>query len=70
MIGFPSDIARLGPNPDLPSDTIRGLGLIIGPGAAAIAVTCAFVLARYSLNGRRVADIQEELQRRRTTADG
>jgi len=65
VIGFPRDIASLGPDPDLPAETVRGLGLIVGPGAAAFAVTCAFVLARYSLNSGRVAAIQADLAARR-----
>jgi GPH family glycoside/pentoside/hexuronide:cation symporter len=66
VIGFPKDLARLGPDPHIDPAVVRNLGLIVGPGAGVVAITCAVILARYSLDARRVAEIQDDLARRRT----
>lgn len=63
-IGFPRQVAKLGAHPHIAAETLRNLGLITGPGAACIALLCVFVLARYSLDGRRVEAIQADLSRR------
>jgi len=55
LIGFPREIAKLGPNPLIAADTVRDLGLVVGPGAGLLAVTCVLFLSRYSLDGARVA---------------
>ena len=65
LIRFPANIAELGPNPQLDPGTVAGLGVMVGPGAAAMAVLCAITLRRYSLNGARVAQIQQDLAARR-----
>src|SRR5204863_434020 len=61
LIGFPRAIASLGPNPVIAADTVRDLGLLVGPGAGLMALTCILFLARYSLDGAKVARIQVEL---------
>ena len=70
LIGFPKEIARLGPNPVIAADTVRNLGLLVGPGAGLMAVTCILFLSRYSLDGARVAKIQAELAARARLASG
>ena len=65
LIGFPKDIASLGPNPVIAAETLRNLGLMAGPGAAAIAVAAAVFLAGFALNRGRVESIQAELATRR-----
>ncbi len=64
LIGFPKEIAKLGPNPVIAADTVRNLGLLVGPGAGLMAITCVLFLARYSLDPARVAKIQDELAAR------
>jgi GPH family glycoside/pentoside/hexuronide:cation symporter len=65
LIGFPKEVAKLGAHPLIAPDTVRNLGLMTGPGAAIIAAVAVALLAGYSLNAERVADIQSELARRR-----
>src|SRR5579871_1038736 len=68
LIGFPREVVRLGADPHIAAATVRNLGLITGPGAAAIAVLCVVFLTRYSLGSDRLAAIQADLAERRTEA--
>jgi GPH family glycoside/pentoside/hexuronide:cation symporter len=67
-IGFPRQVAKLGPHPHIATETVRNLGLITGPGAAAVAVLCIFILSRYSLDRPRLEAIQADLAERRRIA--
>jgi GPH family glycoside/pentoside/hexuronide:cation symporter len=64
LIGFPSDIAA-NPTQVIPSDTIRELGLIYGPGASCISALCVVILVRYRLTRAALDNIQRELVARR-----
>jgi Na+/melibiose symporter-like transporter len=64
LIGFPKEIAKLGANPVIAAETMRDLGIVVGPGAGLLAITCVLFLSRYSLDGARVAQIQTDLAER------
>ena len=70
LIGFPKEIAKLGPNPVIAAETVRDLGLLVGPGAGLMAITCILFLSRYSLDGAKVAKIQADLADRARLAAG
>ena len=63
IIGFPTDLAA---HPDQvnPADTLVRLGLIAGPGAAAISAFSAFAMSRYRISKKELLRIQGELAKR------
>jgi len=63
IIGFPTDLAA---HPDqlIPADTLVRLGLIAGPGAAAISAFSAFAMSRYRISKKELMRIQGELSKR------
>lgn len=63
LIGFPTD---LGARPDqlIPAETVRNLGLMYGPGAAAISFISVSILMRHRLDSVEHARIRMELARR------
>ena len=68
VIGFPRNIADLGPNPTLPEGLVTNLGLIYGPGAAVISAAAVLILVGYRIDARRHAAIMEELAQRKAAA--
>ncbi|HEY1707167.1 MAG TPA: MFS transporter [Rhizomicrobium sp.] len=65
IIGFPSDIADH-PKQAIPDLTILKLGLIAGPGAAAISALSAFAMTRYRISKNELLRIQGELKARKS----
>jgi len=68
LIDFPTNIAaKGGANIHIAPSTLRGFGLIFGPGAAAIFALATAVFLLYRLDRRQTADIQAALDERRKT---
>jgi GPH family glycoside/pentoside/hexuronide:cation symporter len=63
LIHFPSDLAAH-PHQVIAPLTIMKLGLICGPGAAAISAFSAFAMTRYGISRKELLRIQEELRKR------
>ena len=63
LIGFPTDLAAH-PHQAIPAATILRLGLIAGPGAAAISALSAFAMSRYRISKSKLTEIQGALTRR------
>jgi GPH family glycoside/pentoside/hexuronide:cation symporter len=63
IIMFPHDLAAH-PNQIIPVWTLTKLGLIAGPGAAAISALSAFAMSRYRISKARLHEIQAELAKR------
>ncbi len=63
LIHFPSDLAAH-PHQVIPAGSITMLGVIWGPGAAAISAFSAFAMTRYRISRKELLRIQEELKKR------
>jgi GPH family glycoside/pentoside/hexuronide:cation symporter len=63
LIHFPSDLAAH-PHQLIAPLTIIKLGVICGPGAAAISALSAFAMTRYRISKRELLRIQAELRKR------
>ncbi len=63
IIGFPTDLAAH-PDQVIARETIVRLGLIAGPGAAAISAFSAFAMSRYRISKAVLLRIQVELAKR------
>ncbi|MEE8556987.1 MAG: MFS transporter, partial [Myxococcota bacterium] len=61
LIGFPTNAVP----GEVPLDIIRNLGILYGPGLLVLGLISFVFLARYRLDHKRVAEIQEELGRPR-----
>jgi GPH family glycoside/pentoside/hexuronide:cation symporter len=71
VIRFPAGIATHGgAQISIAPETLRGLGLIYGPGAAVLTLLSAVVFAGYRLNKHELARIQLSLAERRTGPSG
>ena len=66
LIGFPTNLAaKAEPGLAIAAPTLTGLGLVIGPGVAAIYVISTLIFLRYRLDRPAYAKIQETLAARR-----
>jgi len=63
LIHFPSDLASH-PHQVIPPGSIMMLGIIWGPGAAAISALSAFAMTRYRISRKELLRIQEDLKKR------
>ncbi|MBV9332180.1 MAG: MFS transporter [Alphaproteobacteria bacterium] len=64
-IGFPTAIAaKMGQGLHIAADTVRNLGLIAGPGPAALTLFCIAVTWGYSIDRRKLGEIQAALAER------
>lgn len=73
LIGFPNDLAARAGAAPIPASAIRNLGLIYGPGAAAVTFIGVLLLLLYRLDQRGHATILAKLgerRRERAEADG
>jgi len=68
VIGFPRDIAALGPNPHIATDVLRNLGLIAGPAAAAVSAISAIMLLGYRLDAKEHARMLTAIAERKAGA--
>ena len=69
-IGFPHDLAANHGMLHIPSTTIRDLGLLIGPGTAALSLLGGLLLFGYRLNRQTHLKILDELAARRDDVAG
>jgi GPH family glycoside/pentoside/hexuronide:cation symporter len=71
LIGFPHGLGVAGVAVRaVPTDTVRNLGLLYGPGAAVLTVVCVITLLRYRRGRADHALVQEALLRRREEVGG
>jgi GPH family glycoside/pentoside/hexuronide:cation symporter len=69
VIGFPTDLAaKTGAGLHLDAQVIRGLGLVVGPGVAAIYGVAIVIFLGYRLDRAAYAGIQRALDERRATS--
>jgi GPH family glycoside/pentoside/hexuronide:cation symporter len=69
LIGFPHGVSVIGAPPQvIPTEAVRNLGLIYGPGASVLTAVCVLTLLRYRRGRADHAQIRDALALRREGA--